>query len=102
MQFSPFSQSVYKISRSLLEVLIILRPSIWSRDAISRWIRRRVSIKLCAPETLAMIGQASREESTSRTRKVQTHRDRKMARQVKSKVESMLITVFDIKGIVYK
>jgi hypothetical protein len=38
----------------------------------------------------------------SRTRKVQTHRDRKKARQVKSKDNSMLKIVFDIKGIVHK
>jgi hypothetical protein len=36
------------------------------------------------------------------TRKVQTHRDRKKVRLVKSKVKSMLIILFDIKVIVHK
>jgi hypothetical protein len=38
----------------------------------------------------------------SHTWKVQTHQDRKKARQVKSKVKSMLIIFFDIKRIVHK
>jgi hypothetical protein len=47
-----------------------------------------------------MTKQASREDSMSRTPKVQTHRDRK--RRDKSKVKSMLIIFFDTKGIVLK
>jgi hypothetical protein len=38
----------------------------------------------------------------SRTLKVQTHRDRKKARQVKSKVRNILIIFFDTMGIVHK
>jgi hypothetical protein len=51
-------------------------------------------------DTLQMIRQVLREESMSHTWKVQTHQDRKKARQVKSK--SMHIIFFDIKGIVQK
>jgi hypothetical protein len=53
-------------------------------------------------EILAMIKQAFGEDSRGRTWEVQTHRDRKRARQVKSKVINMLIIFFGIKGIVHK
>jgi hypothetical protein len=33
---------------------------------------------------------------------VQTHRDRKKARQAKSKVQSMFIISFDFKGVAHK
>jgi hypothetical protein len=52
-------------------------------------------------ETLAMIIQAYGEESMNGTRKVQIYQDQK-ARQVKSKVNSMIIIFFNIKGIVHK
>jgi hypothetical protein len=55
-----------------------------------------------ATDTLAMIRQALRVESMSCTRRVQTHRYRKEASQVKNKVKSMFIIFFDIKGIVHK
>jgi hypothetical protein len=58
-----------------------LEPCIWP-DEISRWIRQRNSVKFSAnlgksaTDSLAMIGQAFRGGSLSRTLKVQTHRDR--------------------------
>jgi hypothetical protein len=58
--------------------------------------------KKSAREALAMVRLAFRGERMSRTRKVQTHRDGKKARQVKSKVKRMVIIFFDIKGIVHK
>jgi hypothetical protein len=49
-----------------------------------------------------MIRCAFREEIPNRTRKVQTHRERKKTKQVKSKVKSMFIIFLDNKGIVHK
>jgi hypothetical protein len=45
-------------------------------------------------EALAMIRQVFREESMSRTQEVQTHQDRRKAREVKIKVKSMLNIFF--------
>jgi hypothetical protein len=53
-------------------------------------------------ETLAKITPSFGEENMSRTRKFQTHRDCKKARQLKSKAKSMLIIYFDMKVIVHK
>jgi hypothetical protein len=52
-------------------------------------------------ETLAIIRQAIREESMSHTRKFQTRRDQKEARQVKNQ-EHDFFFLFNIKGIVHK
>jgi hypothetical protein len=49
-----------------------------------------------------MIRQAFGEESMSHKWKVQNQRDQKKARQMKSKVKSMLIIFFHSKGIVHK
>jgi hypothetical protein len=51
---------------------------------------------------MATIRQAFGEETVTRTQKLQTHWDRKKARQVKSEVKSMHFIYFDIKGIVHK
>jgi hypothetical protein len=90
---------VYKISRSWMEeffMSLYLESCIWP-DAISRWMLQQVCE--CATETLTMIRGAFGEENISRTRKVQTHRDRMKVRRVKGKVKSMLISFFDIKGV---
>jgi hypothetical protein len=56
------------------------------------------SLGKSATETLAMTRQAFGEESTSRTRKVQTHRDWRRARLVRSKIKGMLIAFLWHKG----
>jgi hypothetical protein len=57
-------------------------------------------------ETLATIRWAFGKESVSRTREFEWHArfraDRKKARQMKSKVKSMLIIFYHIKEIVHK
>jgi hypothetical protein len=49
-----------------------------------------------------MIKQAFKEESQSRTWRAKTHRDRKKVKWVESRVESILIIFFDIRGAVHK
>jgi hypothetical protein len=79
---------------------------IWP-DAVSRCIRHRNSIKLCASigksatETLAMIRQAFGEEGMSRTRNVQTHRDREKRDRWRAKSRACS-SFFYFKGIVCK
>jgi hypothetical protein len=93
-------ESVYKISRGWLDVLIYYGLLF---GVVMQWIRQRSSTKFCAnlaksmTETVAMIRQAFGEEILSRARKI-----RKNARQAKNKIKSMLIIFFVIKEIVHK
>jgi hypothetical protein len=65
-------------------------------------------IRFCAnpgkvsTETMTVIRQAFEEESMSNTRESPNSPRPKKARQVRIKVKSMLIILFDIKGIVHK
>jgi hypothetical protein len=89
---------VYNISRSWLEALILF-------GAISRWIGQSSSDMQpsCPLVTRAgFIVTALRRSNNPSNGKGQIRRDRKKARQEKSKVKSMLIIFFDIKGIVHK
>jgi hypothetical protein len=72
-------------------------------DAISRWIPHRNSIKFNAElgKNATEILASFRKESMSRTR-VSVQGGPKKARQVKSKVKSMLIIFFTRKGSVLK
>jgi hypothetical protein len=90
-----------------VDVMFFTRLFIWgsvSGHVISRWIQQRQCIKFCANlgksamETLAIVRQALKEESMSHTRVFET----KKARQVRSKLKSMLIIFLDIQGIVHK
>jgi hypothetical protein len=83
-----------------------LRPFIWSR--VTGLMRFRDGSN---KETASNFVQSSEnlgrrpwqwEESMSRIRKVQIHRGRKWPEKWKSKVKSILIIFFDIKGIVHK
>jgi hypothetical protein len=58
-----------------------------------------VQIRKNVIETLAMIRQAFGEGSMSHVWKVQIHRTRKKAKQIKNKVKSMLIIFCNNKGI---
>jgi hypothetical protein len=90
-----------------------LRPCIWCH--VSGLMRfhdgpdtRTASVRhiLCISVTLAAIRQTFGEESMSRARvlewKCPNSPRPKKARKVKSKVKSMLVISFDIKGIVLK
>jgi hypothetical protein len=69
-------ESVYKIPRSWVDVLIFLSSylelCIWP-VAISQWIRQRNSIRKILTETLAMIRQAFGEKCVNRTRVFEWH-----------------------------
>jgi hypothetical protein len=96
-------KQVYKIPRIWVDVLI-LRPFIWS-SVFGLMLFRNGSEKGTASNFVQISENVWRgpgidwkEESMSRTRKVQTYRDWKG----EIKVKSMLIIIFVIKGIVPK